>query len=180
MNPKNSFPSIVLLSIVILVCALLFAPRYQVTAAPPAPQVEIAGPLPLPVAPVEAKKDIVRGQVQLIHEEDRVQWTKANGDQLDWNIPVNQMLVITDILISKRDNSLNDFDKFQVAFFHQTDEGEMREFDISGIILPYSHSFTTPLYIPFPEGGYLNVHRETNINLSIIITGYFEPILTRG
>lgn len=184
MNPKNSFPSIVLLSVVILVSALLVAPRFQVTAAPPAPQVEIAGPLPLPVAPVQDQKDIVRGQVRVIgdiYESRRVQWTKANGNHIGWDLPVNQMLVITDIIISKDSvYGSDEFVPFEAAFFKQEiDGGSSRQFDIAGVVLPYSHTFTTPLYIPFPEGGRLLVSREGSAQMSLILTGYLEPILTR-
>ena len=146
--------------------------------------VEVEASAPLPVEVQENGKDIIQAQVSLPFEADndldasQIFWARPDGTSFS-EIPAGHILFITDILVARTPTTLSD-DSFQVVFSDIAPDGVVsREFDIGGSStnLPYSHSFTTPKFVRFPEAGHeLGIARVTNESLEVTLTGYLEPI----
>lgn len=167
---------------------------------PPASQVEVVAPLPMPVAveggtvsvsaadplPVALqKKEIVRAEIDLPNQSaDPFDATSIGWASMDGNffreIPEGYALHITDIIVSSNDLFANPTvdEPFDLVFVHIRSDGKGRALDLGGIGLPYSHSFTTPLFFPQlnAEGGSLGITRLSDERLNVIITGYIEPV----
>ena len=146
--------------------------------------VEVEASSALPVEVQEDGKEIVQAEVSLTSKANSdldatsIFWTRPDGTGFT-DIPEDHILYITDILVVRTPTTLSD-DNFQVVFSIIEPGGIVsRAFDVGGSSsnLPYSHAFTTPKFVRFPDAGHeLGVARVTDESLEVTLTGYLEPI----
>jgi hypothetical protein len=86
-------PLVILVSAVILASAIVLAPSISATAAPPLPQVEVAAPLPLPVAPV----------VPIPRDGSSIIAKGTGGYTQDAMIAIPEGIVLTDLVLQALD-----------------------------------------------------------------------------
>ena len=165
---------------VLLVIVVFAMPAY----ADPKPKDVNVVNTPMPITVQKNSNDTLVGIVDLTEEgEDdldarAIHWKRPDNTAFSI-IPEGYALFVTDIIVSYHSTPTPSFDEyFHLVFVAMYSTGAGRLFDIAGTGLPYSHSFTTPIFFPSltERGGKLGITRTTDDRLKVILTGYLEPI----